>query len=65
MRDQLITLSKSGITQADTIEKFEGEMRERTQRGALMSRQACLEAHDFKSLHKDSAILAGRTQGGK
>jgi hypothetical protein len=65
MRDQLVALSKGGITQADAMEKFEGEMRERTRWGALMSRRACLEAHDFKSLNKDSAILARRTQGGK
>jgi hypothetical protein len=61
----LLALSKGEISQAEAVEKFEGEMRERTSWGALMSRQACLDAHDFKSLNKDSAILARRTQGGK
>ena len=65
MRDQLVALRKGGSTQVQAIHTFEAEMRERTRWGVLMSRRACLEAHDFKSLNKDSAILARRTQGGK
>jgi hypothetical protein len=64
LRDQLVALSKGEITQLEAIENFEGEMRERTSWGVLMSRQACVDAHSFKSLNKDSAIL-GRTSGGK
>lgn len=65
MRDQLLALKQGEHTQVQAVEKFESEMRERASWGALMSRQACLDAHDFSSLDKDSAILARRTQGGK
>jgi hypothetical protein len=37
-------------------------MRDRTSWAVLMSRQACLDAHDFKNLNEGSAILARRTK---
>jgi hypothetical protein len=36
---------------------YETEMRERTRRAVLLSRQACLDAHDWDQLNEDSAIL--------
>jgi 2-polyprenyl-6-methoxyphenol hydroxylase-like FAD-dependent oxidoreductase len=62
LHDQLVEVSKGEISQADVIEKYETEMRDRTSWAVLMSRQACLDAHDFKNLTKDSAILARRTK---
>jgi hypothetical protein len=53
-------ISNAMITQAQAIEVFEMEMRKRTSWAVKMSRQACCDAHDFKSLDKDSAILAQR-----
>jgi hypothetical protein len=47
-------------SQKTEIEAFEREMRDRTSWAVRMSRQACFDAHDFKSLNKDSAILARR-----
>lgn len=48
------------ICRKEAIDHCEREMRERTSWAAAKSRQACLDAHDFKSLTKDSAILARR-----
>ena len=59
--DRLIAVSKGELSQQEAIEQFELEMRQRTSWAVAMSRQACLDAHDFKSLNKDSAILARRT----
>ncbi len=50
------------ISRVNAIEKYETEMRDRTSWAVLMSRQACLDAHDFKNLNKESAILARRTR---
>ncbi|KAG6036030.1 hypothetical protein E4U41_005834 [Claviceps citrina] len=45
------------------IDEYEAEMRDRTggEDGAVMlSRQACLDAHDFHGLNQDSAVLRRR-----
>lgn len=39
------------------ITKFEHEMRERTGPAVLLSRQACLDAHDWEGLNENSAVL--------
>jgi 2-polyprenyl-6-methoxyphenol hydroxylase-like FAD-dependent oxidoreductase len=62
LHDQLVEVSVGNISQIEAIEKYETEMRDRTSWAVLMSRQACLDAHDFKNLNKDSAILARRTR---
>ena len=62
LHDQLVEVSKATVPQLEAIEKYETEMRDRTSWAVLMSRQACLDAHDFKNLNKDSAILARRTK---
>jgi 2-polyprenyl-6-methoxyphenol hydroxylase-like FAD-dependent oxidoreductase len=62
LHDQLVEVSLGNISQLNAIEKYETEMRDRTSWAVLMSRQACLDAHDFKNLNKESAILARRTR---
>ncbi|KAJ2995435.1 hypothetical protein NUW58_g1270 [Xylaria curta] len=42
------------------VSGYETEMRERTRTAVLLSRQACLDAHDFAVLNKNSAILKRR-----
>jgi 2-polyprenyl-6-methoxyphenol hydroxylase-like FAD-dependent oxidoreductase len=62
LHDQLIEVFIGNISQVNAIEKYETEMGDRTSWAVLMSRQACLDAHDFKNLNKESAILARRTR---
>lgn len=45
---------------SEAINEFETEMRERTSRAVRLSRQACLDAHDWKRLDETSAILTKR-----
>lgn len=62
LHDHLLAVSKGKVPQFESIQQYETEMRERTSWAVLMSRQACLDAHDFKNLKKDSAILARRAK---
>ena len=62
LHDQLLDVSCGRLSQVDAIKLFETEMRDRTSWAVLMSRQACMDAHDFKNLNKDSAILARSTK---
>jgi 2-polyprenyl-6-methoxyphenol hydroxylase-like FAD-dependent oxidoreductase len=39
---------------------YEDELQQRTKPAVLLSRQACLDAHDFNSLNEDSAVLKRR-----
>lgn len=43
-----------------TLDAFEAEMRERTAPAVLLSRQACLDAHDFDAFNENSAVLRRR-----
>lgn len=45
---------------ADAITGYEDEMRERTRSAVLLSREACLDAHDFHGLNENSAVLKRR-----
>ncbi|KAJ5298080.1 hypothetical protein PENANT_c039G06734 [Penicillium antarcticum] len=42
------------------INEYENEMRDRTSRAVLLSRQACKDAHDWSRLDETSAILTKR-----
>ena len=44
----------------DAVEKYEVEMIERTELAVLASRQACLDAHDFKRLNDRSPLVRRR-----
>ncbi|PSN67773.1 hypothetical protein BS50DRAFT_572790 [Corynespora cassiicola Philippines] len=46
----------------DAVAKYEGEMRERTRSAVLLSRQACLDAHDIKNLGPDSPLVSKRAR---
>ncbi|KAK1248647.1 hypothetical protein MKX08_006867 [Trichoderma sp. CBMAI-0020] len=54
-------------TRVAAIDAYEKEMKERALPAVLLSRQACLDAHDFHGLNENSAVLkkrainAGRT----
>jgi len=53
-------IHKGEQTQDEAINQFEEEMRTRTSRAVLMSRQACYDAHDWERLDENSAVLAKR-----
>lgn len=46
------------------IDGYEAEMRERTSAAVLLSRQACLDAHDWAGLNENSAVLKRRAISG-
>lgn len=47
-------------TQAEAVGDYESEMKERVTPAVLLSRQACLDAHDYDGLNEDSAVLKKR-----
>lgn len=56
-----------GATDGDlraVVDGYEAEMRERTSVAALLSRQACIDAHDFPGLNENSAVLKKRAISG-
>ncbi|KAJ0421481.1 hypothetical protein BJY00DRAFT_109508 [Aspergillus carlsbadensis] len=50
----------TGSDTSSAITEYEAEMRERGGRAVQLSRQACLDAHDWAALNEHSAILARR-----
>ncbi|KAJ5660706.1 uncharacterized protein N7484_000078 [Penicillium longicatenatum] len=61
---QAIERLYSGTATAQAaIDDFEQEMRARTSRAVRLSRQACLDAHDWSRLDETSAILTKRAIG--
>lgn len=42
------------------LDEYESQMRERTASAVLLSRQACIDAHDLNGLNEDSAVLKRR-----
>ncbi|CAF3568889.1 unnamed protein product [Fusarium graminearum] len=46
------------------IDEYETELRERTSVAVLLSRQACLDAHDWEGLNANSAVLKKRAIAG-
>lgn len=56
-----ITFIRNGeMTQKDAIDAYEAELRRRTQAAVLLSREACLGAHDFHALDENSAVVRRR-----
>ena len=53
-----VNQGKSSLQSA--VAGYEREMRERTSRAVLLSRQACLDAHDWDGLNENSAVLKRR-----
>ncbi|KND92092.1 Tetracycline resistance protein from transposon [Tolypocladium ophioglossoides CBS 100239] len=47
-------------TRQQAVDEYEAEMRERSAGAVLLSRQACLDAHDFHGLNENSAVLKRR-----
>jgi 2-polyprenyl-6-methoxyphenol hydroxylase-like FAD-dependent oxidoreductase len=46
----------------EAVKEYEDEMRERTHSAVLLSRQACLDAHDIKNLGPNSPLVSKRAR---
>lgn len=56
----LESVYSGGQNMQDAILKYEKELRSRTSAAVLLSRQACLDAHDWAGLNEHSAVLKRR-----
>jgi 2-polyprenyl-6-methoxyphenol hydroxylase-like FAD-dependent oxidoreductase len=60
LHDKLLAVVRGELTQREAVEEYEKEMRARTHPAVLLSRQACLDAHDFKALDSNSPLVSKR-----
>ncbi|KAI1743341.1 FAD/NAD(P)-binding domain-containing protein [Xylaria scruposa] len=62
LKEQL-KLWRDGLkTRRQALEDFEAEMRERAYQAVLLSRQACLDAHDITNLGPESPLVSRRAR---
>lgn len=64
LREVLDRAYNKGADLKEGIEGYEAELRERTSAAVLLSRQACLDAHDWAGLNENSAVLKRRAISG-
>ncbi|KAI3324525.1 FAD/NAD(P)-binding domain-containing protein [Xylariaceae sp. AK1471] len=62
LTEQLKLWYNGSKTQEQALRDFEIEMRQRTHRAVLLSRQACLDAHDINHLGPDSPVVSMRAR---
>ncbi|TVY40613.1 putative FAD-dependent monooxygenase [Lachnellula subtilissima] len=62
LAEQLQDVGRGIISQKEAIIKYESEMRPRAHDAVLLSRQACLDAHDLNSLTPDSPLVSRRAK---
>ncbi|CAJ2507870.1 Uu.00g090560.m01.CDS01 [Anthostomella pinea] len=62
LKEQLKLWHSGSKTQEEAIGGYETEMRTRTHTAVLLSRQACLDAHDIKNLTPDSPLVGKRAK---
>ncbi|KAI0856999.1 FAD/NAD(P)-binding domain-containing protein [Xylaria cubensis] len=62
LKEQLAMCYDGLKTQGQALEDFETEMRERAHQAVLLSRQACLDAHDITNLGPESPLVSRRAR---
>ncbi|KAI0467197.1 FAD/NAD(P)-binding domain-containing protein [Xylaria cf. heliscus] len=62
LKEQLKLWHAGSKTQRQALEDYEAEMRQRTHEAVLLSRQACLDAHDIENLGPDSPLVSRRAR---
>jgi hypothetical protein len=62
LKDQLKLWCSGSKTKRQAFGDFEAEMRQRTHEAVLLSRQACLDAHDIANLGPDSPLVSSRAR---
>lgn len=60
LADKIIAMSQGNISQARAIFEYEKDLRHRSHHGVMLSRQACVGAHDLNALRDDSPLISGR-----
>ncbi|GKT40260.1 putative FAD-dependent monooxygenase [Colletotrichum spaethianum] len=60
LSEQLIEAHQARTGYERAVESYESEMRPRTRTAVLLSRQACLDAHDLNALTPDSPLVSKR-----
>ncbi|KAJ5449440.1 uncharacterized protein N7458_005889 [Penicillium daleae] len=60
LMEAIVKIYAGSATPSVAIDEFEKEMRTRTSRAVRLSRQACVDAHDWSRLDETSAILTKR-----
>lgn len=60
--EQLIAINEGRISQEEGLRNFEAEMRPRAHDAVLLSRQACLDAHNLHGLKPDSPLVSKRAK---
>ncbi|KAH8898801.1 FAD-binding domain-containing protein [Thozetella sp. PMI_491] len=58
----LISAWNEGRPLSEAVAVYEEDMRERTRPAVLLSRQACLDAHDLRNLTSDSPLVSKRAR---
>lgn len=56
----MLSVCEGKKSQAKALNDFEMQMRGRVCEAVLLSRQACLDAHDFNALTDESPLLSKR-----
>lgn len=56
----IISVYSGAKSRKDIVDEYEAEMIERGKPAVLLSREACIQAHDFYGLNENSAILKKR-----
>lgn len=60
LHDTILSIYKGEVSQAAALDEFDRQVGVRTRDGVLLSRQACLDAHDFHALKSDSPLVSKR-----
>jgi hypothetical protein len=60
LHDTILSVYKEQVSQADALDEFDKQVGMRTRDGVLLSRQACLDAHDLHALKDDSPLVSRR-----
>ena len=59
---QIIEVERGNLRLADAMERYGAGVVARTHGAVLLSRQACLDAHDYHELHSDSPLVSKRSR---
>jgi hypothetical protein len=62
LSEQLMAIDSGKISMQEGIKLFEDEMRQRGHDAVLLSRQACLDAHDLNGLKPNSPLVSKRAK---
>ena len=60
LHDALMSVVTEGRSLQEGVDLFEAQMKARTRDAVLLSRQACLDAHDLAALTNDSPLVSRR-----